>query len=108
MHEKDLAIAALYDYYGVLLNEKQRTALEYYYNEDYSLAEIAENVGISRQGVRDQIKHAEKALLEYEDKLMLCRKFQCIHAQAEELIRLLDAGNTAEARRCVDKLVEQL
>ncbi len=66
--------ALLCDIYGGLLSEKQRTALEMYCNEDYSLSEIAENTGISRQGVRDQIKHAHELLSEYENVLGLLEK----------------------------------
>ncbi len=73
---KNLEISALCDIYGALLPQKQRDALELYYNEDLSLAEIAEQVGISRQGVRDQIKHAENQLLTYEAALGLFKKIQ--------------------------------
>lgn len=55
-HEKDLSISALLDHYGAILSERRRYVLELYYNDDFSLAEIAENAGISRQGVRDLIK----------------------------------------------------
>ena len=59
--EKDLSIAVLLDFYGDLLTEKQARAIDLYYNEDLSLAEIAEPLGISRQGVRDSIKRGERA-----------------------------------------------
>ncbi len=74
MAEKNLQISDLCDVYGALLPEKQRVALELYYNEDLSLSEIAEQTGISRQGVRDQIKHAESELYKYEQALKLCHK----------------------------------
>ena len=54
---KDLGFSILLDYYGMVLTEKQRNILTEYYNDDLSLAEIAENYGITRQGVRDAIKH---------------------------------------------------
>lgn len=57
------------DYYGATLTEKQRSFLEYYYNDDLSLSEIAENEGITRQGVRDAIKRAENSLIDLEKKL---------------------------------------
>ena len=53
---KNLDITLLLDFYGDLLTEKQRTFISYYYNDDLSLAEIAANEGITRQGVRDAIK----------------------------------------------------
>ena len=59
---KDLGISILLDYYGMVLTEKQRNILTEYYNDDLSLAEIAENYGITRQGVRDAIKHGEATL----------------------------------------------
>ena len=54
---KDLTFSELLDYYGPVLTEKQRAILIEYYDQDLSLAEIAENYGITRQGVRDAIKH---------------------------------------------------
>lgn len=74
MAEKNLEISVLCDIYSALLPEKQRIALEYYYNDDLSLSEIAEHVGISRQGVRDQIKHAEAQIIELESALGLYKK----------------------------------
>ena len=62
------------DWDRALLSEKQRNALELYCNEDLSLSEIAENTGISRQGVRDQLTHAETQLTFYEEKLGLLEK----------------------------------
>ena len=61
---KDLKISFLLDFYGEMLTQKQREVIEYYYNDDLSLAEIADNEGITRQGVRDSIKRAEAQLLE--------------------------------------------
>lgn len=72
---KDMNISLLLDFYGEMLTEKQREAIEFYYNEDLSLSEISDHLGISRQGVRDNIKRAEAVLLELEDKLGLAKKF---------------------------------
>lgn len=66
---KNLEISNLLDFYGDVLTEKQRDVLEQYYNDDLSLAEIAENFGITRQGVRDAIKRGEGILLELEQKV---------------------------------------
>ena len=71
---KNLEVSALLDYYGMLLTDKQCEAVEYYYNDDLSLGEIAENLGISRQGVRDSIKRAEAVLFEAEEKLGLMKR----------------------------------
>ena len=67
--EKNLNVSILLDFYGAMLTEKQREAVEYYYNDDLSLSEIADNQGISRQGVRDAIKRAEALLFEMEEWL---------------------------------------
>ena len=71
---KNLEIADLLVIYGSMLTDKQKDAMELYYDEDLSLAEIAENMSISRQGVRDSIKRGEDTLLELEEKLGLMRK----------------------------------
>ena len=68
MKQDPLAMTLLYDYYGALLSEKQQTCFDLYYNQDYSLAEIAEEVGISRQGVHDSITRAESVLRSAEEK----------------------------------------
>ena len=58
---KDMNISLLFDFYGEILTEKQQDVIDYYYNDDLSLAEISEHLGITRQGVRDSIKRAEAA-----------------------------------------------
>ena len=72
--QKNLAYSVLLDFYGPALTEKQRAILTEYYDEDLSLAEIAENFGITRQGVRDAIKHGEAALDELEAQLGNARR----------------------------------
>ena len=75
MFEKNLEIGYLLDFYGDVLSERKRTVLDYYYNDDLSLAEIAEDQGITRQGVRDAIKRAEQQLTDMEACLGLARRF---------------------------------
>jgi len=72
---KDLQISFLLDFYGDMLTEKQREMISLYYNDDLSLAEIAEDQGITRQGVRDAIKRAEQQLTDMEACLGLARRF---------------------------------
>ncbi len=72
---KNLEISVLLDFYGEMLTGKQRDFLDLYYNEDLSLSEIAENEGITRQGVRDSIKRAEAQLFDMESKLHLSQRF---------------------------------
>ena len=69
MFEKDMHLSLLMDTYGALLSERKRELMSYYYDEDYSLAEIAEITGISRQGIRDSVKKSEAELRELEEKL---------------------------------------
>ncbi len=67
-------VSELLDRYGSILSEKQQRILDAYYNNDLSLSEIAENEGITRQGVRDFVKRSELQLYELEEKLGVCRK----------------------------------
>lgn len=82
---KDYEIAMLLDFYGELLTEKQREAMELYYNEDLSLAEIAEPLAISRQGVRDSIKRGEKQLTDLENTLGLAKRFKEIKQEVVDI-----------------------
>ncbi|HIS78269.1 YlxM family DNA-binding protein [Anaeromassilibacillus sp. An200] len=82
---KNLEISFLLDFYGEMLTQKQREVIEYYYNDDLSLAEIADNEGITRQGVRDSIKRAEAQLLEMEERLGLARRFREMQAGLEQI-----------------------
>lgn len=89
--EKDLKFSALLDLYGGLLTEKQADALDYYYNEDYSLAEISELMDITRQGVRDFIKRGEAVLADTEDRLQLYERFKAledIRSCADDILML--------------------
>lgn len=83
---KNLEISFLLDFYGDMLTDKQRDVVELYYNEDLSLAEIAEHSGITRQGVRDSIKRAEGQLLEYEDRLHLAARFRKIEGLLSTIV----------------------
>ena len=73
---KNLEISYLLDFYGQMLTDKQREVTEFYYNDDLSLAEIADHCHITRQGVRDSIKRAEAQLLEMEERLGLAKRFR--------------------------------
>ena len=64
-----LKFVSLYDFYSPLLSDRQRDVLDLYYNDDLSLSEIASELGITRQGVRDAVKTGEARLMEFEDKL---------------------------------------
>ena len=113
---KNLSVSLLMDFYGQLLTPKQLEALEYYYNDDLSLAEIADQMSISRQGVRDFIKRGEKQLLELEEKLGLARKFEKIKLKIEKIDTLADklsciSGKSSEIeefKALTQQVVEEL
>ena len=92
MFTKDLNIGFLLDFYGDVLTERRRDALDFYYNNDMSLSEIAEEMGISRQGVRDLIKKAEEELFFYEEKLGLAKKFEDAQKHAERALAMCESG----------------
>ena len=90
MYDKIAEASLLYDFYGQLLTDKQKQVMELYHEENLSLAEIAVEFGISRQGVHDTLKKAEKALLEYENKLGLVRKFAKTQAVINQIDSVVD------------------
>jgi len=94
----------LFDFYGELLTERQKEFFDLYYNEDLSLSEIAENNGISRQGVRDVIVRAEAAMTEIEDKTHIIRRFKqtqkevaAIEAAADRLLKAVNERSYSDA-----------
>jgi predicted DNA-binding protein YlxM (UPF0122 family) len=90
MYEKIVQIALLFDFYGQLLTEKQIDIIDMYYNNDLSLSEISEQLGISRQGVYDTLKRAEKTLFDYEEKLGLVDRFLKQKEGLSEINKMLD------------------
>ena len=86
---KDFNFCVLLDIYGELLSEKQYEVMDYYYNQDYSLAEISEHLGITRQGVRDSIKRAEQTISECEEKLKLEENFAKNRSESEKVMKIL-------------------
>lgn len=96
---KNLEISYLLDFYGQVLTEKQREVMEQYYNDDLSLAEIAANFGITRQGVRDSIKRGETILLDLEEKVGFAQRYRVVRqsvARIEELARDIRFENEEE------------
>lgn len=83
--QKVVRLGHLMDIYGPLLTEKQRTFMRLHYQEDLSFGEIASDHGVSRQAIHDAVKHAEKALEEYERKLGLFEKRGATGASAEAI-----------------------
>ena len=101
MKNQTFRMTMLFDFYGELLTDRQKEFYQLYYDEDLSLAEIAENYGISRQGVRDVIVRAEAYMTELEDKTGLVRRFM-------QFIPHVDAIQTAvsEIRQLNNRLIE--
>ena len=97
--------ALLYDFYGELLTSHQKEIYEQFVLEDLSLSEIAEDAGISRQGVHDLIKRCNKTLEGYEEKLHLVEKFLSVKAKVHQIHALLekeDAENIREIQLIKD------
>lgn len=106
MSEKYLFFSVLYDFYGNLLKENQATVIDLYYNQDFSLAEIAEELNMSRAGVHDTLKRAEKNLTEYEDKLALHSKYERINEAAERIIDIVGKISLKEYKEITDIKIE--
>ena len=85
MKSQAYRMAMLFDFYGDVLTPRQKEFYDLYYNEDLSLAEIAENNGITRQGVRDVIVRAEAILTDLEDKTGLIKRFHAMRKQLQEV-----------------------
>ena len=108
---KDLSVGVLLDFYSELLTDKQRDVMDLYYNNDYSLAEIAQNLDISRQGVRDFIKRGEKQLNEFEEKLGMVSRFnavtQCVK-KIDELLNEINRDTVLYGKREIAKQLEDI
>ncbi len=109
---KDLNISFLLDFYGNMLTDKQREVVDYYYNDDLSLSEIAENEGITRQGVRDAIKHAEAQLREMEERLGFAGRYRAVSEGVEEIRdaaeRIADYNNHYSCSREIGENAERI
>lgn len=103
--EKIVEQGLLYDFYGELLTEHQRQIYEDVVFNDMSLSEIAEEQGISRQGVHDLVRRCDRALLEYEKKLHLMEKFLKI----KETVARIEAVSSEEAVKLLARqILEEL
>lgn len=78
-------MSLLFDFYGDVLTQRQKEFYDLYYNEDLSLGEIAENSGITRQGVRDVIVRAESILMDLEEKTGLIQRFHAMREQLQQV-----------------------
>ena len=105
MFEKNLNIGYLLDFYGDLLSDRKRSVMDMYYNEDLSLAEIASEIGISRQGVHDLIKKSEDELRFYEEKLGLAARLRRVEQYADSLSALSKSHDLPQdVQESIDRL----
>ena len=91
-----------------LLTERQQQVYESVVLEDYSLSEVAEDLGISRQGVHDMIRRCNHTLEEYESRLHLVEKFLCIRKQVQKIKELAVGYNAGEITEISNKILEEL
>ena len=96
----------LFDFYEKLLTERQRTVMGLYLNEDFSLAEISEEIDISRQGVHDIIKRTSRKLEDFEAKLGLSRRLGENRRLGEEIKAELESKGIKELSKKIDRMVE--
>ncbi len=111
MGDKTLTMTMLLDFYGELLTPRQRSCFSMHYNEDLSLAEIAEILDISRQGVRDLIVRAEATLMETEEKTGLIKRFseqKLILDKMEAELNALIQISEGKARELSERLLSEL
>ena len=106
--EKFVEQGYLYDFYGELLTERQQQVYESVVLEDYSLSEVAEDLGISRQGVHDMIRRCNRTLEEYEEKLHLVEKFLNIRSQVMKIHELADKYHAEEFAAISKVILEEL
>ena len=115
--EKFVEQTLLYDFYGELLTAHQRRIYEDVVLNDYSLSEVADELGISRQGVHDNIKRCNKALQDYEAKLHLVEKFLSIRQKVHQIDAVLDSYESSgqdseemieEIRKISNLIIEEL
>ncbi len=106
---KNLSIGMLLDFYGQMLTDKQAYVIDLYYNQDFSLAEIAEEMNISRQGVRDLIKRSEKQLFDMEGSLGLASRFSEISENIEKIQQsckeIYDKINNDDLKSEIEKII---
>lgn len=112
--EKIVAQGILYDFYGELLTEHQKSIYEEVVLNDYSLSEVAEGHGISRQGVYDMIRRCNKILAGYEEKLHLIEKFLRTQEMVSEINHLAlqfkedgDVGRIEKIQEISQKIIQE-
>jgi predicted DNA-binding protein YlxM (UPF0122 family) len=113
--EKTVRVTMLFDFFGETLTEKQREYFDLYYNEDFSLAEIAENYGVTRQCVYDALSRAYATLDGMEEKTGAVRRFESFRDGLAEAIKLAEGlsglsprGEAADAAQALVSALREL
>lgn len=104
---KNLKYSALLDIYERMLTDKQKDALDLYYNEDLSLAEISENLDISRQGAMDLIRRAEAQIDSLEEKLGLSLIYKNIDSAIDDLLSILNDSEDEELNKNIKSIIDR-
>ena len=108
MMEQLLYLSTLFDLYGALLTEKQQECLRMHLFEDFSLSEIGEELGISRQAVYDNIHRSEKAMESYEKKLGLAARYQGECQELAKIYAAIKELKQPENAQAVDEVLNRL
>ena len=103
--EKKVELAWLMAFYGGLLTEKQRQVLSMHCEEDLSFSEIAQETGVSRQGVHDMLERTADKLFDLEDKLALASRFRRMQDGLTDCLNALETGNSDQARALLRQLI---
>lgn len=110
--EKNVKVSILMNIYGKLLTQKQYEVLDNYYNSDLSLSEIAQNLNITRQAVRDNIKKGENKLFEFEEKLEIMKttlqQEKKINNVLSELTKLQTNSSDKQVQRVLNHIMQEL
>ncbi len=106
--EKKVEISMLWQIYGKMLTEKQYEYIDYYYNQDLSLSEIAENDNITRQAVRDIIKKGERKLFEFEEKLLFMKRTINQEKQIQNILLQLNKIQKDSSDKVVTNILEEV
>ena len=107
--KKNIEVSLLFDFYGELLKPSGKKAIDLYYNEDLSLAEVADETGITRQGVRDSIKRSEQQLFEFE--LGLFKQFSKLEQGLDEIsalaLEIKELSQDTQITELADVIIEK-
>ena len=106
--EKNVTVSILLDIYGKVLTDKQQDVLDLYYNQNLSLAEIAEEIGITRQAVRDCIMKGERKLFDLEEKLEIMKKLDNQEKQLQKILLELSQIQEKDSDKRINDIIENV